>query len=83
MKKRELVKGDIVQLCPDYGKGFGGLLLIVTEPKEFGCQGYVLDYWSDEAITYKGKAYLRPSWDKIEYVGRLHWIQEDEEEECV
>ncbi len=78
MEKRELVNGDIVQLSPEYGRGFGGHFLFVTHPKSFGCQGYILGE-VEGAVTYKGKAYLRPTWDKMEYVGRAVWIEKDSE----
>lgn len=77
MKKRDLEIGDVVQLKPDYGNGFGGMLVVVTEPKEFGCQGYLMAYHSVNAVTWKGKAYLRPSWADMEYVGKLHWLEAD------
>lgn len=82
MDKRELEVGDIVQLNPDGNGQFGGQYLIVTEPKGFGCQGYIL--WEDlskydGATTYKGRAYLRPTWDRMEFVGKAIWLRKEEE----
>lgn len=80
MKERELVRGDIVQLIPDYGRNLGGKFLFVTEPKNFGCQGYILEP-IEGLTTFKGRAFLRPTWDKMEYVGRATWIEEEKDEE--
>jgi len=81
MKKMDLQVGDVLQLNPDYQDGWGGKLIVVTEPKPWGCQGYVLEY-PPHAVTFKGRAYIRPTWDKMEYVGRMTWIElelDDEE----
>lgn len=79
MEKRELEIGDIVQINPDYKKQFGGLLLVVTEPKSWGCQGYIIGN-VDGAVTWKGRAYLRPKFEEMEYIGKLIWIEKEEEE---
>jgi hypothetical protein len=79
MEKRELIEGDVVQLNPDHAK-FPGLLVVVTEPKSWGCQGYLLHQEDFEAVRYKGKAFVRPTWTDMEYVGRLHWMLEYKEE---
>lgn len=81
MQKRELQPGDIVQLDPEYGNGYGGLLLVVDEPKDFGCQGHIYADTVEpieNSTTYKGRAFLRPTWDKMEYVGKLAWIKTEE-----
>ncbi len=80
MEKRELKPGDVVQLRPDYGhpdrQCFGGCLLVVTEPKEFGCQGYITG--PGESFTESARHYyLRPSWEDIEYVGFAEWIRDE------
>jgi hypothetical protein len=85
MEKMELKPGDVVQINPDsiYSyKGLGGALLVVTEPKSFGCQGYLLlDRQVYGLATYKGRAFLRPEFKDIELVGRLVWIYDDEQSE--
>lgn len=80
MEKRELVQGDVVQLNPETQEDWGGKLMIVTEPKSWGAQGYVLEH-PEGACTYKGRAYRRVSWEHMEYVGHLHWIFEYEDSE--
>ena len=84
MKKRDLQIGDVVQISPE-GKysasPFGGMLLVVTEPKEWGCQGYLMSATEFTATKYKGVAYLRPEWADMEYVGRLEWLREDTPDE--
>jgi hypothetical protein len=83
MDKRELEVGDIVQLDPDNNGQFGGQFLVVTEPKSWGCQGFVL--WDDPArsegaVCYKGRAFLRPTWDRMEFIGKAHWLKKEEED---
>ena len=76
MKKKALKIGDVVQLNPDSHK-YGGSLLIVTEPAEWGCMGYLcIDLLYDGLVRWKGRAYLRPTWDEIEFVGRAEWIMD-------
>ena len=75
MEKRELEYGDVVQLNPQHG--YGGMLVVVNEPKEFGCQGYLLAPGNFEAVRWKGKAYLRPKWEDMEYVGKLYWVEKE------
>lgn len=79
MEKRELVEGDVLQLNPDHK--FGGMLVVVDEPKEWGCQGYLMSAYEFNAVKFKGRAFLRPKFEDMEYVGRLHWILEDIKEE--
>lgn len=74
MEKRELKVGDIVQLSPDKcgNPMFGGCMLVVTEPKGFGAQGYV------QALGENGKrggqAYYRAKFEEMEYVGLAYWV---------
>lgn len=67
--------GDIVMIKPSYKTPcFRGCLLVVTEPKSFGCQGYI----PIVGETYReegGNAYLRPSWDDFEITGGVApWV---------
>lgn len=75
MDKRELSYGDVVQINPEHK--FGGMLLVVTESKIFGCQGYLLAPDNFEAVRFKGKAYLRLKWEEMEYVGNLYWVEKE------
>lgn len=80
MEKRELDVGDIVQIKPDH-KGFPGQLLVVTDPKSWGCQGRLYTDLEMICTRYKGRAYLRVKWEDIEYVGKCEWIWEDNNNE--
>ena|ERR1700690_832419 len=87
MVPRELQVGDICQIRPEYGQIgqrshiFGGMLLVVTEPKTWGAMGYLMSPYNFEATKYKGRAYLRVKFEDMEYVGRLEWILDDKESE--
>ena len=78
MEKRELQKGDVLQLKPDHK--FGGMLVVVEEPKSFGCQGYLMSSRDFDAVKFKGRAFVRPKFEDMEFVGRLYWIEEDSKE---
>ena len=78
MEKRDLEVGDVVQLKPEHK--FGGMLVVVTDPNPWGCQGYLMSQFNFEACRFKGVAYLRPKFEDFEYVGQLHWIFENNEE---
>lgn len=80
MEKRELITGDVLQLKPDYANGFGGMLLVCTEPKAWGCQGYLLSSYDIQAVKFQGRAFLRPKFEDMEYVGRLAWLSQNPEE---
>jgi len=72
--KFEIAVGDIVQLSPKHPQAaFRGCLLIVTEVKGFGCQGFV----QSVGATFDepgGQFYLRPSWELMEPTGgRARW----------
>lgn len=79
MEKRELVEGDVLQINPE-GKHkdlFGCELLVVTEPKEWGAQGYLMSSRIVHACRYNGRAYLRVKFEDMEYVGKLTWQEID------
>lgn len=76
MEKRELKVGDVVQVNPNHEK-FPGFLLVVTEPKDWGCQGYLLSPVGFNAVRFKDRAYLRTKFEQIEYVGEMYWILKD------
>jgi len=62
-------EGDIVILRPDMtrNKMFAGCLMVVTEPKSWGAQGYV------QALGINGEpggqAYYRANWNEMEHSG--------------
>lgn len=66
--------GTIVQLNPETTKNvmFRGCLMVVTEPKSFGAQGYVQSLGSDGQAG--GQAYYRASWEEMEVVGKAEWV---------
>ena len=66
----DLKLGQILQLNPETVKNqtFAGCLLVVTEQKTFGTQGYVQGL-GDARDAPGGRAYYRASWDEIEPTG--------------
>lgn len=74
MEKRALKVGDVVQLNPETTRNrmFAGCMLVVTEPKGFGCQGYIQCLGTDG--NPGGQAYYRPTWDEMEPVGLAFWV---------
>jgi hypothetical protein len=74
MKPSELNIGDIMQISPSaHNKVFAGCLLIVTEPKTFGAQGYVKALGTREEPG--GAACVRIAWDDMEPTGGVaQWI---------
>lgn len=79
MEKMDLVPGDVVQISPEHNN-YPGFLLVVTELKEWGVQGYLLHTEDFFACRFEDKAYLRVRWENMEYVGRLAWIEKTLEE---
>ena len=71
MQKQTLNIGDIVQLSPLDCKNqmFGGCMMVVTEPKPWGAQGYVQGL--GENGEQKGQAYYRACWDEMEPTGGI------------
>lgn len=74
MKKRKLKPGWLVQLNPELAgnKMFGGCIMVVTEPKDFGAQGYVQTLGENGEIG--GQAYYRAGWEEMEFVGVAQWV---------
>ncbi len=64
-----LKAGDVVQIDPAHHEhGFGGCLLLVTEPKSWGVMGFV--HIPGEA---GGEAYYRVGFQHIELIGPAVW----------
>lgn len=80
MDKTELHIGDIVQINPEKDHKFGGFFCIVTEPKEWGCQGYLLHHADFDAvrITDTQQAFVRLKFEDIEFCGKAIWTFERE-----
>ena len=76
MNKAVLEPGDIMQLSPTEArnKAFSACLFVVTEPKEFGAQGYVQALGVDRDAP-GGQAYYRATWAEMEPTGgRAEWV---------
>jgi hypothetical protein len=77
MDQSKLVKkGSVCQVNPETDSAFVGCLVIVTEVKPFGVQGFVqipqgFDEFGEQIGG--GKAYIRLNWKDIEYVGEAVW----------
>ena len=70
-----LEPGDVVQLSPDtLNPMFAGCMMTVTEPKEWGAQGYVQALGENRKPG--GAAYYRATWEHMELVGKAVWILE-------
>jgi len=82
MEKRELEIGDVLQITPEGDQGhWGGMLIVCTEPKSWGCQGYILHTGDFPAVRFDGVAYRRVKFEDMEYVGQLPWIRQEKEDE--
>jgi len=76
MQRQELKPGILVQLNPETvgNPMFAGCIMVVTEPKSFGAQGYV-QALGDHGEP-GGQAYYRAKWDEMEVVGAAEWVAE-------
>lgn len=79
MESKELKIGDILQINPEKNDKFAGFFVVVTEPKNWGAQGYLLHHDFFEACRIKdtGKAYVRVRFEDVELVGSCFWIHEN------
>lgn len=65
-------KGDVFQVSPETeNQMFAGCLIIVSEVKQFGIQGYVT-IPSDQP----SHAYARVAWKDLAFVGQAMWVVE-------
>ena len=64
------MRGDVVQISPEYDQKFGGCFLLVTEPKVFGAQGFV-------QIPASGQAFYRCKFENMEYIGKAEWAPDE------
>lgn len=75
MEKANLIVGEIVQLNPETCANpmFAGCLMVVTEPKPWGAQGYVTALGCDGKPG--GQAYYRATWEQMERCGgTVEWM---------
>jgi len=68
--------GDIVQIKPDLKtKAFAGCLMVVTEVKDWGVEGYVQTVGDVERVKTGGQAYYRAETGSFEPTGgKAVWI---------
>ena len=85
MQNKELVEGDILQINPDNEHKFAGMLVIVTKPKRWGAQGYLMAHYNFEAVRVlpSQKAFIRVKFEDVEHVGRVEWIMQDKPNEGI
>ena len=68
MNAEALKIGEIVRLSPEVGNPmFAGCLMVVTETKSWGAQGYVQGL--GKGGLPGGQAYFRAPWDQMERTG--------------
>lgn len=74
MKQQALNAGQLVQLNPERVRNpvFASCIMVVTEPKAFGAQGYVQAPGADGQPG--GQAYYRAKWEEMEPVGMAEWV---------
>lgn len=74
-------RGMVVQLDPNTttNKMFGACMMIVTEVKDWGIQGYVQSLGANREMG--GQAYYRAAWETFAHVGYAEWIVSYEDEE--
>jgi hypothetical protein len=70
----KLEVGDLVQLSPDdcENRMLAGCIMVVTEPKSFGAQGYI--QVTGENGQPGGLAYYRAQFAEMELVGHAEWL---------
>jgi hypothetical protein len=71
---KQLVKDNsVVQLNERAQEGWIGCFLQVSEVKNWGVMGWV-------QIPMGGSAYLRPTWEQIDYIGEAVLVHQKESE---
>jgi len=71
---KHVEEGMVVQLNPETVSNlmFAGCFMIVTEPKDWGAQGYVQSL--GENGRPGGQAYYRAKWEEMEFIGTTVFI---------
>ena len=75
MKKQELKEWQLVQLNPETVANpmFAACIMVVTEQKSFGAQGYVQVLGAEGKPG--GQAYYRAKWEEMEPVGMAEFVR--------
>lgn len=76
MKKVNLIAGDVVQIDPNFPGFFRSCFMVVTNPHEWGAQGYIAIPTDKEHLP--NRAYFRATWEQMEYIGRAMWVPVDD-----
>lgn len=79
--KDNVVTGSIVQIDPENktNAAFGACLMVVTEVRDWGVQGYVQALGESRDAGRGGAAFIRLSWDEVEPTGgKVIWIRDHE-----
>lgn len=67
--------GDVFQINETHGRaGWVGALVVATEIKSWGIQGFVVHVETHEK---QGWAFIRLKWDELDYVGTAPLIPAD------
>ena len=77
MKPTPLQIGDIVQINPEHDEIFAACIMVVTEPKPWGAQGYVTIPHAEGSA----RAYYRCKYENMELVGKAEWIRQHPKED--
>ncbi len=67
--------GDLYQIVKSQKPGWIGAIVMATEIKPWGIQGFVHVIETNDS---SGRAYTRLKWEDIEHVGTAHLIPSDE-----
>lgn len=71
MEKRDLQRGDVVQINPaNHQSFFAGILMFVKEPTPFGAIVYCFTRSDERGEMPNRKAVYRARFEEMEYVGR-------------
>ncbi len=74
-EQQEYERGDVFQVTQSHGRGgWVGALVLATEIKPWGIQGFVHQIATHEEHT---RAFIRLRWDEIEYVGKAALVPAD------
>lgn len=75
MQKKELQKGQLVQLNPRLvsNKALSGCFMVITECHEWGAQGYIPAIGAKRELP-GGQVHYRAGWEEMEVVGRAEWV---------
>ncbi len=76
MDLTKIEEGDIVQIDPESDGKFAACLMVVTEVKNWGLQGYVTVPGS--IVGGSGAAYYRVNHDNYVKVGVAKWLRDGE-----